>query len=65
MLLHKFSNKYIIQGTLYAKTPIHIGSGKENLTLVSGYGGSESQREPFTGKFLKRGNPPYIEKFPK
>lgn len=34
MLLHKFSNRYIITGTLYAKTPIHIGSGRENFAPV-------------------------------
>ncbi|WP_058485138.1 type III CRISPR-associated RAMP protein Csx7 [Defluviitalea phaphyphila] len=34
MLFNKFQNKYIIKGTLYALTPLHIGSGQENFDPV-------------------------------
>ncbi|NLK98545.1 MAG: CRISPR-associated RAMP protein [Epulopiscium sp.] len=65
MLLHKFSNKYIIQGTLYAKTPIHIGSGKENFDPVLADNGvvRNHKGEPFLpGSSLKGVIRSYIER---
>lgn len=65
MLLHKFLNKYIISGTLYAKTPIHIGSGKENIDPVLVDNGilRNQKGEPFIpGSSLKGVIRSYIER---
>lgn len=65
MLLHKFSNKYIIKGRLYAKTPIHIGSGQENFdpVLVDNGVVRNHKGEPFIpGSSLKGVIRSYVER---